>query len=74
MKYLIINLKNKKMNIKYQHLIIIIDDENKIEPKKYCCNFEDKTKEDAISISKKQYEKQYNNFTYKSYYFKHQTP
>lgn len=60
------------MSIKEQHLVIIIDNENKIPPKKYCCDFNKMSQQEAINDSKKAYEKKYNNFTYQSYYFKHE--
>lgn len=58
--------------MKTQHLIIVIDNDKKIEPKKYCCGIDEKTKEDAISSAKKAYENNYKNFNYESYYFKHE--
>ena len=56
------------------HLIIIIDDQAIIEPKKYCCLLSDKNKNEAINSAKKFYEQKYNNFNYKSYYFRHENP
>lgn len=60
------------MSIKEQHLVIIIDDEDKIPPKKYSCEFSKMSKDESIYSSKKAYEKKYNNFKYKSYYFKNE--
>ena len=54
-----------------EHLIIIIDNNKLIEPKKYSCNINSKTKEEAINSSKKTYENKYKNFEYDSYYFTH---
>ncbi len=54
-----------------EHLVIIIDDLDKIPPKKYSCPFENKTKEEAIKASKAQYELNNKNIHYKSYYFEH---
>lgn len=53
------------------HLIIIIDKNNKIESKKYSCNLNEKTKDEAIKSAKKAYENKYQNFEYDSYYFTH---
>ena len=54
-----------------EHLIIIIDKNNVIEPKKYNCKLTEKTKKDAIDAAKKSYENKYKNFEYDSYYFTH---
>lgn len=54
-----------------EHLVIIIDNAEKIEPKKYSCPFGDKSKQEAISASKGMYEQKYNNFDYRAYYFQH---
>ena len=54
-----------------EHLIIIIDKNKLIEPKKYSCSINLKTKEEAINSSKKTYENKYENFEYDSYYFTH---
>ena len=54
-----------------EHLIIIIDNNKNVLPKKYSCLISDKTKEEAIKSSKEMYEKKYKNFSYESYYFEH---
>jgi hypothetical protein len=54
-----------------EHLIIIIDNNNKVEPMKYSVEDSLFTKKDAIEHAKKLYESKYKNFNYKSYYFKH---
>jgi len=54
-----------------EHLIIILDNEKKVDPKKYSCPIENMSKQEAINAAKKSYEKSYNNFNYESYYFTH---
>ena len=54
-----------------EHLIIIIDKNGKVEPKKYSCKLNEKTKDEAIKSAKKFYEEKYQNFEYNSYYFTH---
>jgi len=54
-----------------EHLIIIIDHNGEIEPKKYSCNLNEKKKDEAIKSAKKAYESKYKNFEYDSYYFTH---
>ncbi len=54
-----------------EHLVIIIDNDKRIEPKKYSCYTTEKTKEEAVASAKKAYQNKYNNFNYESYYFKH---
>lgn len=54
-----------------EHLVIIIDKNGKIEPKKYSCNLNQKTKDEAIKSAKKAYELAYKNFEYNSYHFTH---
>lgn len=54
-----------------EHLIIIIDKNGKIEPKKYSCKITEKQKDEAIKSAKKVYESKYQNFEYNSYYFTH---
>ena len=54
-----------------EHLVIIIDKNNKIEPKKYSCLITEKTKDESIKNAKKAYENKYQNFEYNSYYFTH---
>ena len=53
------------------HLVIIIDKNKTVEPKKYSCKTTEKTKEEAIKSAKKIYENKYDNFEYDSYYFTH---
>lgn len=52
-----------------QHLLIIIDNNNEVDPKKYTQDILKSTKEAFIQSSKKLYEKNHNNFAYESYYF-----
>lgn len=54
-----------------EHLVIIIDKNKNIEPKKYSCKVTEKTKIEAINSAKKAYENKYNNFEYDSYHFTH---
>ena len=54
-----------------EHLIIIIDKNGKVEPKKYSCNLNKRTKDEAIKSAKMLYEQTYKNFEYNSYYFIH---
>ena len=53
------------------HLVIIIDKNGVIVPKKYSCKTTEKTKEEAINSAKKDYEKKHKNFEYNSYHFIH---
>ena len=55
-----------------QHLVVIIDNDGIIKPKKYDCLFEKLTKEEAINSAKKAYEKKYQTINYKLHYFKHE--
>lgn len=54
-----------------QHLLIIIDKQGVLSPKKYDCLFENKTKEEFIKSAKKVYQSKNNNMDYESYYFEH---
>lgn len=54
-----------------EHLVIIIDNNKNIVPKKYSCPFSTKTKEEAIKAAKSQYETKYKNKEYEAYYFEH---
>lgn len=54
-----------------EHLIIIIDKNKNVEPKKYSCAIQLKTKEEAVKTAKLAYEKIHKNFSYDAYYFKH---
>lgn len=54
-----------------EHLVIIIDKNKVISPKKYSCKTTEKTKEEAVKSAKKAYEKSYNNTNYDSYHFLH---
>lgn len=55
-----------------EHLIIIVDKLGKIPPKKYACNINDRSKEDAIKLAKKQYETKHETYVYDFYYFEHE--
>ena len=52
-----------------EHLIVIIDNNKKVEPRLYSCKVEAKTKQEAINSAKRTYEKNTNNFDYTDYYF-----
>lgn len=54
-----------------EHLVIIIDNNKEVIPKKYTCSMLTHTKEAAITESKKLYEKNHKNYNYESYYFEH---
>lgn len=54
-----------------EHLVIIIDKDKNIEPKKYSCKTTDKTEEEAVNAAKKSYEQKYKNKNYESYHFTH---
>lgn len=54
-----------------EHIIVIIDKNKKVEPKKYSCALQLKTKEEAVNSAKKAYEKIHKNFSYDAYYFEH---
>lgn len=54
-----------------QHLIIIIDNNKIITPKKYWINFSKMKKESFIEESKKLYENKYQDKNYETYYFEH---
>lgn len=53
------------------HLVIIIDMDKNIEPKKYSCKTSEKTKEEAVDAAKKAYETKHKNKNYDSYHFTH---
>ena len=55
-----------------QHLVIIIDNKKIVKPQKYSCPVGEKTKEEAVSASKRNYEFVFKNNDYESYYFLHQ--
>lgn len=57
--------------INMEHLVIIIDKDKNIEPKKYSCKTTDKTEEEAVNAAKKSYEQKYKNKNYESYHFTH---
>lgn len=52
-----------------KHLVVIIDNNKKIEPKLYTCTTAEKTKEEAVQAAKTTYENKYKNLDYSSYYF-----
>jgi len=54
-----------------QHLLIVIDNNKKVEPKKYSIEYSKTNKEDFIKNSKKIYENNNQNYDYESYYFIH---
>lgn len=57
--------------IKKQHLLIVIDNNKNIVPKKYSLEFGKLSKEEFIKQSKQLYEKTNKNFNYETYYFEH---
>ncbi len=60
------------MSTKQQHLVIIIDNNKVITPKKYTYEFNEGTKEELVPKAKKLYEKNHKNFQYEAYYFLHE--
>lgn len=54
-----------------QHLLIIIDNSDKIEPKKYAITMDKMGKSKFMSWTKEIYENKYKNTNYETYYFEH---
>lgn len=54
-----------------EHLVIIIDNNKVITPRKYDCKLSAMTKEQAVKEAKKTYENQTNNKEYEAYHFTH---
>lgn len=57
--------------MKKEHLIVIIDNKDIVEPKIYACPVDSKTREEALISAKALYEKNNGNKDYKSYHFIH---